>query len=58
MSQARIFVKVARIKFQEKQNFKKLQELIVANQRKVQKLHFMIWISKEVVSETPKSFSH
>ena len=53
-----MFFKVARIKFQEKQNFKKLQELIVANQRKVQKLHFMIWISKEVVSETPKSFSH
>ena len=36
---------------------KKSQQLIVANQRKVQKLHFLIWISKEVVSETPNSFS-
>ena len=31
----------------------KSQDLIVVNQRKVKKLHFMIWSAKEILSETP-----
>ena len=34
-----------------------LQELIVVNQKRVKKLCFMIWISKEVLSDTPNDFS-
>ena len=30
---------------------------IIANQRKVKKLHLMIWISQEVLNETPNSLS-
>ena len=35
----------------------KLQELIFVNQRKVKKLHFMIWFSKEVLRVTTNNFS-
>ena len=34
-----------------------LQELIVKNQKRVKELHLKIWISKEVLSETPNDFS-
>ena len=33
------------------------EELIVAKQKRVKKLYFMIWISQEVLSETPNDFS-
>ena len=37
-------------------NLKKFQGLIVANQRKVRMLYFIIWISNVVLSETSNTF--